>query len=399
MRILLLLPQSFFRVRGTPINVRNMLVALGEAGHQVDLLCHPWGGDLTIPGVRVLRVGRLPGMCEIKAGPSLARVLLNVLLFGRALGLCMRGRYDVIHAVEESAFFAVWLKRLFRCRLVYDMDSCISDQLRYTRVSAFRPLLWLVDRFERSAMRRADFVLTVCESLSEIVRSRSPGARVVQVEDAPLQAVYQDDNEGAQRRCAELGLGRAPVVVYTGGFESHQGVDVLLRAISIARRQRKDLRCVLVGGAPGQVSRMREVARSLDLDGPCIFMGARPTEEMPAFMTLATVLVSPRTQGDHTASKIYTYMQSGRPIVATRLASHTQVLDETCAVLVLPQPDDLAGGILQVLKEPLFAAALAREARARVASRYSLASFKHRIRTAYQEMQDAGRADPAVEKS
>jgi glycosyltransferase involved in cell wall biosynthesis len=389
MRILLLSPQPFFRVQGTAINVRNVLIALTEAGHLVDLLCYPWGEDVAIPGVNVFRVARLPGMREDRAGLWGTRLTLDLLLFGRALRMCVRGRYDVIHAVDESAFFAVWLKRLFRCRLVYDMDSSIPDELRYTRVSAFRLPFWLIERRERVAMRRADFVLTLGESLTEIVRARAPAARVVQIEDAPLQAVYQDDNEGAERLRGELSLGQAPVVVFTGSFESHQGVDLLLRAVSIARRRRKDLRCVLVGGDAAQVARMRDVARSLELDGPCLFAGSRPTEEMPAFMTLATVLVSPRTQGTHTALKIYTYMQSGRPIVATRLAAHTQVLDESCAVLVLPQPDDLAAGILQVLKEPLLAAALGKESRARVASRYSLASFKHKVRTAYQEMQDA----------
>ncbi|MFH0954343.1 MAG: glycosyltransferase family 4 protein [Verrucomicrobiota bacterium] len=396
MKVLFLAPQPFFRVRGTPINVRNIVTALGEAGHRVDLLCYPWGEDLAMAGVRLFRVLRVPGLREVRPGPSMTKIPLDFFMFWQALWMCLRNRYDVIHAVEESAFFAVWLKKIFRCRLIYDMDSSISEQLRYTGFTAFRPLLRLAELLERSAMRHADFVLTVCESLSDDVRRRSPSARVVQIEDAPLQPAFQEDGEGAARLRGELGLGNAPAVVYTGNFESYQGVDLLLRAISILRRQRVDVRCVLVGGEPDQVARMKDAARSLDLAEPCIFVGKRPMEEMPAFMTLSSLLVSPRTQGTNTALKIYTYMQSGKPIVATRLATHTQVLDDACAVLVVPQADDLAAGMLRVLKDPALGAALGKEAQARVAARYSLASFKHKVRTAYQELADGQPAPPRL---
>jgi len=107
---------------------------------------------------------------------------------------------------------------------------------------------------------------------------------------------------------------------------------------------------------------------------------------MPGFMTMASVLVSPRVKGTNTALKIYTYMQSGRPIVATRLPTHTQVLDDSCAILVLPQADDLAQGILRALKAPLEHSEIADEARRRVASKYSLPRFNNAVRTAYQSL-------------
>ncbi len=386
MKILFLAPQPFFRVRGTPINVRNVIGVLGEAGHSVDLLCYPWGEDVDLKGVRILRSPAVPGLREVGVGISASKFILDFLMFFRAWALCWRNRYDVIHAVEESAFFGMWLAKLFRARLVYDVDSCISDQLRDSRLGLFRSLSTLAESFERAAIRRAAFVLTVCRSLTDWVRSLVPEAKVVQIEDAPLQASFQQDEAGAERLRKDWALDGFPVVVYTGNMAPYQGVDLLIRAFSIVRRRMADVRCVVVGGEEDEIARLRENARSLDLSDSLIFTGKRPMEEMPAYMTLATVLVSPRTKGVNTALKIYTYMQSGKPIVATRLATHTQVLDESCAVLVQPQPDDLAEGILQVLREPLIAAALGREAKARVAAQYSLASFRHKVRTAYSEM-------------
>ena len=386
MKILFLAPQPFFRVRGTPINVRNVVGVLGEAGYAVDLLCYPWGEEINLKGVRVLRSARLPGMREVGVGISGPKFVLDFLMFFRAWWLCWRNRYDVIHAVEESAFFGAWLARWFGARLVYDVDSLISGQLRDSGSPVFRFLAGWSERFEPATIRHAALVLTVCRSLSDHVRSLVPDAKIAQIEDAPLQASFQPDDEGAARVRAELNLGDGPVVVYTGNLAPYQGVDLLVRAIAIVRRRRTDVKCVIVGGEDAEIKRLSAQARSLDLGEALTFAGRQPMEQMAAYMTLATVLVSPRTKGGNTALKIYTYMQSGKPIVATRLATHTQVLDESCAVLVQPQPDDLAEGILQVLREPLLAAALGREARARVAAQYSLASFRHKVRTAYSDM-------------
>ncbi len=59
-----------------------------------------------------------------------------------------------------------------------------------------------------------------------------------------------------------------------------------------------------------------------------IFTGQRPAEEIPRYLDAATVLVSPRASGTNTPLKIYQYLRSGRPIVATRLRTHTQVLND-----------------------------------------------------------------------
>jgi len=386
MKILFLAPQPFFAVRGTPINVRHLVTTLGSDGHSVDLLCYPFGETPHLPGVRILRVWRPWGLRSVKVGPSPAKVPLDALMFFKAFWLCLRNRYDVIHAVEESAFFAVWLKRLFRTRFVYDMDSLISDQLAYADVSVPRPVLWLASALEGGAMRRADVVLTVCASLSEAARRRSPGARIVQIEDAPLEERFTEDTEGAAALRDAFGLGDAPCVVYTGNFEAYQGLELLVRAAARVALQVPAVRFVLVGGQADQIERLQQQAVEAGSAAHCVFTGLRPPGDMPAFMTLASVLASPRTRGENTALKLYTYMQSGRPIVATDLPTHTQVLDADCALLAAPDPESVAACIVRALRDPREAARLGRAAQARLEIRFSLTAFREKVRQAYASL-------------
>jgi glycosyltransferase involved in cell wall biosynthesis len=95
------------------------------------------------------------------------------------------------------------------------------------------------------------------------------------------------------------------------------------------------------------------------------------------------VLVSPRLEPYTTPLKIFSYMASGRPIVATDLPTHTQVLDAAAAILVPPTPAGLAEGILRALEDPAGAATLGRSARHLVETRYTFADFQRRLTDCY----------------
>jgi glycosyltransferase involved in cell wall biosynthesis len=387
MKLLFIAPQPFFRERGTPIRALHQIEELSRMGHDVDVLCYPFGQPVDLPRVRILRIPRLPGIRDVPIGPSMAKFPLDFLLFWAALGLCIRNRYDVIQAVEEAAFFAVWLKKLFRCRLIYNMDSYISDQLQFSGFVSARPVIGLAEWFERSTMRNAAYVVTVGPVLSDVVRRDAPGTKILQLEDAPLQTVFQEVPAAAQRLREELGLGRAPVCVYTGNFEGYQGVDALVRAAGAVARERPDVRIVLAGGTPEQVEQMRSLAVSCGAAQACVFAGRRPTSEMAAFLTLADILVTPRNRGTNPPMKIYAYMQSGRPIVSTNVPTHRQVLDEQCAFLTEPDPESLARGILDALGQPEKARAVAKAARERIEQKYSLEIFRRKARDAYSELE------------
>ena len=65
-----------------------------------------------------------------------------------------------------------------------------------------------------------------------------------------------------------------------------------------------------------------------------VFTGQQPAREIPGFVRPRDVLVSPRIRGTNTPLKIYSYLRSGKPIVATNLLTHTQVLTPEVARLV-----------------------------------------------------------------
>jgi glycosyltransferase involved in cell wall biosynthesis len=149
---------------------------------------------------------------------------------------------------------------------------------------------------------------------------------------------------------------------------------------------RPDARLMLVGGHPEQVAQAQAEAVAAGVDRATVFVGQRPAEEIPHFLDAADVLVSPRSRGTNTPLKIYQYLRAGRPIVATRLLTHTQVLDDDVAILTDTSPEAFGAGIVEALADRDRAAALGRAAQELADTKYSYEAYLDRTRRAYAEL-------------
>ena len=141
----------------------------------------------------------------------------------------------------------------------------------------------------------------------------------------------------------------------------------------------------------------RRQAAAAGIGASTIFAGQRPAEEIPAFLDAAAVLVSPRSLGTNTPLKIYQYLRSGRPIVATRLLTHTQVLDDEIAFLTAPTADAFGAGILAALGDPDRARAVGARALHLAETKYSYEAYLARTRQACAHL--FGDGSPAFAKA
>lgn len=376
-------PEPFFEPRGTPLSVFHRLQALAELGHEVDLVTYPYGEPVEIPGVRIFRSPRLPFLRRVKVGPSWPKIPLDLLLFVRALGRLWRGGYQAIHTHEEAAFLGALLRRLARLPHCYDMHSSLPQQFENFSFTSSRTVVRIWGILERWAVRGSDLIICICPSLEDVVRGINPARPVLTIENPMLFEGQTVPGQAVAEIRRRWGLEGRRAVLYTGTFEAYQGVDLLLRSVSRVLEAAEDARFVLVGGEERQVRPMRELAQRLGVGEAVAFTGQRPLSEMPAYFEVADVLVSPRTTGLNTPLKIYSYLASDRPIVATRILAHTQVLTPDVAVLTDPTPEGLAAGISSLLADKPLAERLARRARAFAEAEFSHAAYLAKVRRAY----------------
>jgi glycosyltransferase involved in cell wall biosynthesis len=377
-------PEPFFEPRGTPFSEFHRIRALTDLGHQVDLVTYPFGRDVTMPRLRLFRCRRPPFVRSIGIGPSIAKIPLDVFLTFKVLGRLWRERYDAIHSHEEGGLIGVVFAALWRLPHLYDMHSSLPQQLTNFAFSRSRFIRQVFLAIERLMIGRSRVIIVICPALADTVRGIDPEARPVLIENAPGSSATPATPlqvEGI-RRAYQLSP-TAPVVLYTGTFEAYQGLDLLFRAMAHVHQTMPDARLLLVGGKPDQIELAREEARTAGIAGVTIFAGERPAEEIPAYLLACDVLVSPRSRGTNTPLKIYQYLRSGTPIVATRLLTHTQVLTDETAILTGASATEFAEGILEALRNKGRAAAVGERARRLADTKYTYEAYLERTRQAY----------------
>ena len=269
-----------------------------------------------------------------------------------------RTRYDLVHAVEESAFIAAALEPLTGVPYVYDMDSSLAEQMidTYPGLRLVGPVL---RRCEGVAVRGAQRPDRVRDAPGHRTRP-PPGTPVGRVEDTTL---LPPANAPTGSKHLPPETEGAPVALYVGNLERYQGIDLLLEGFRHTLDQMDQARLVIVGGRQDDIEHYGRRASALGIGQAVHFLGPKPVSELGDLLREADVLVSPRLKGTNTPMKIYSYLDSGTAVLATRLRAHTQVLSDRTAYLVDPEPFALGSGLAALLRDDSLRERLAAEAK------------------------------------
>lgn len=382
MKILMLAPEPFYEERGTLIAINLLLRALTERGDEVDLLTMHLGEDRAYTGLRIFRISPWPRPNEIPPGLSLAKIWCDIFLFFKAVRLIKKGEYDLIHAVEEAGFIALVIGKLFRTPFVFDVDSSMSTQI----VDQFRwlsPLRRLFRWLESIPARHAAAVVPMCESLAEDIANVST-KKVFVLNDICLPSNAEaaaDDLRQLLKMQNEL------LVMYVGNLEPYQGIDLLLESFEILVRRVPHVRLVVIGGRAKDVEEYNAKANELNIRDHVSFIGPRPVGALDKYLNQADLLVSPRIHGTNTPMKIYSYLGSGRAIVATNLQTHTQVLDHSTAALAAPEAGAFADAMVRVLTSEEERKRLGKQAASVAEIKYSWPAFKRQVERIFDEIE------------
>ena len=233
--------------------------------------------------------------------------------------------FQVIQACNPpDIYFAIALLfRPFGVKFVFDYhDLCPELYVAKGHPKkgvVFRVLLLL----ERMTLRSADIVIATNESYREIASSRGgvPEQKIVVVRSGPRR-----EWSCLSEPQSELKQGHKYLVVFVGQIGKQDGVDYLLRAISIYRRTcGKDTLFTIIGGGPLEPA-MRELSTELAITDSVYFTGRVSDERLRSYLATADLCVDPDPWTEFTnlstMNKIVEYMSLGRPTIAFDLLEH-----------------------------------------------------------------------------
>lgn len=390
MKILLLAPHPFFEERGTPIDVSLILRVLSERPDtNVDLVVYHQGDEFALPNLRIFRTPDFKFLNDIRPGFSLKKLICDLFMFLKSWKLLITNKYDIIHAGEEAVFFAMFFKLLYGIPYLYDLDSSIAQQLieKSPYLKFFAPLF---NRLEKMAVRGAKANLPVCNALAELCE-KNGSKKTVTIHD-----ISQLKNPGAGKKGllkAELGID-SEVVMYIGNLETYQGIDLLIESFKMvcSSTDRGDL--VIIGGKEKDIAFYKRKVKELGIENRVYFLGPRPFDMLDDYLAEADIITCPRIKGINTPMKIFPYLHSGKPVVATNLYTHSQILTHEEAYLASPDPAGFAGAILDLLLNPDLRLKFGEKARAFIERNHTYSAHQERVNKVYDWVENSLTSKP-----
>jgi len=402
MRLLYLGSTDFPQPKARAIQIVNTCHALARAGAEVTLVVGRRGrperglaafGLAPHPRLRFigLPVLRIPPTSP----PAVLRRFTRLWQASYLLGLAvvaprelLLGRPDLVYARDlRTAALAGGPAHAAGARLGFEVHGLPSFEARSRapRSNLAPTAAGRLRRLEAKVFERADRIVTITECARQIlldsyglepskVRTIADGTRAF----TPPPNTLPDAERGDQlpsplQGGAGGGVGPpTPAVYYLGQLYPWKGAGLLVEASARVSQAR----FVVVGGLPygrgsdPEIAELADRARRLGTADRIEFRGYVPYGRVAQELSNASVVVLPLP--DEPAARYFTsplklfdYMASGAPIVASDLPSVREVLRQGDNALLVP-PDDpaaLAQAIERLLAEPALARRLGSQAR------------------------------------
>ena len=162
-----------------------------------------------------------------------------------------------------------------------------------------------------------------------------------------------------------------------------KGLDILLEAVALVRRDLPDVEALIIGDGPERAALERRIA-ALGLSDRVRLVGHR--EDVPAALAGLDLFVLP-SRSEAFPNALMEAMASALPVVATEVGGVPEIVDHGYTGLLVPpgQPDRLADAIRELAAQPERARTFGRRARAEVIRRYSFDRMVARFEALYLE--------------
>ena len=271
--------------------------------------------------------------------------------YRRGYRAALAGSFELFHAHDLNTLpVAAALSRRTGGRLIYDAHELYPD---ISTLSRLESRIWRL--VERRLIRRADRVLTVCDSIADVLARRYGVSRPTVVLNCPLRLPPSPTRDGVDPLRGPLGLAPdVPVVLYQGGFSPNRGLGTLVLSARLLRAG-----VVVLMGWGSLEAELRTAIETEGLEERIMLLPPVPQSDVVLACTHATLGVIPyEPRGLNnlfsTPNKLFDFMAAGVPLVGTQMPELTRFIVGCDIGVTVPSGDvaRLASGIQDLLDHP-----------------------------------------------
>lgn len=368
MKRICMVTHSFYESDNRIIRYAEALAARGDEVHVIALRRQPGLPleELT-NGVNLHRIQDRFGKNESSSWSFLWPLLRFTLASSGWLIRRPRPGFDVVHVhnVPDFLVFAAWYPKLCGAKVILDIHDIVPEFFasKFGK-SPDSVLVRALRLMEKASAAMADRVILANHLWLAAYCARSAPA-------AKCSVVVNHVDEQVFRPLARRRFGTEPTIVFPGGLQWHQGLDIAIRAFAVLRTRMPTARFEIYGD--GNMKRkLVALVAELGIDGAVRFHAPVPLRDIAQVMADADLGVVPKRAdsfgNEAYSTKIMEFMAVGVPVIVSRTRVDQHYFDDS-VVRFFPSGDHeaLAQAMYELLSDAATRAALIGKARDYVA--------------------------------
>ena len=245
-----------------------------------------------------------------------------------------RRDFDIVYSRDQ---FILWFLSFFKKRFVYEIHNFPNNPKLYKKIWA-----------------KAFKIITITQALKNLIVNEGISAeKILVAPDGVDLAAFDAVNLNKVDLRIELALPRDNFLVsYIGKFKAldmEKGIATMIEALPLLGG---DIKMVFVGGEENDLKEYKVLANRFNILNQCVFISHQPYTKVIRYMKAMDALVIPSPNKPHFAFyssplKLFEYMASGRPIIASSLPALREILNDKNALFFKP---DSASELAQAVK-------------------------------------------------
>lgn len=338
----------------TDNRVRRYAEAFARRGDKVDAIALARDNqppEASLQGVRILRIQKR----RIDEHGPFSYLIKLLLFFFRSAWVVtlehLREPYSVIHvhSVPDFEVFATLIPRLLGARIILDIHDLVPEfYAAKFKVSESSLIFRLLVYIERLSIAYSHHVIISNHLWYEKIVKRS-------VRPEKCSAIINYPDFSIFRRQPHPPVnGDKFIMCYPGTLNSHQGLDIAVKAVALLREEAPNLHFVIVGDGPDR-EKLKSMVKDLKLERHVSLKGFVPMEEVAEILARTDLGVVPKRRSsfgnEAFSTKIMEFMAMNVPMVISRTRIDEYYFNDTLVEFFeSDNAEDLAAKILGLMQ-------------------------------------------------
>lgn len=284
----------------------------------------------------------------------------------------------VLYSVPTNGWQAISLAKKFNIPVIFRSIDVLNQMVK-------SPLLRpLTRQLEKHVYARADHIMALTPKMSQYVINLGAAPAKVGLLLIPVDTAMFHPAPVSTELRKKWGLDEhAKVILFIGTLYNFSGLGILIRRFAEVLKEMPEARLLIVGDGPQRLE-LEKIIGETGLQQQVIITGFQPYNDMPQYISLATLCINTFLVNDITRdifpSKIVQYLACAKAVVATRLPGMVDVIaGEEQGVVYCDDVTAIPAQLTALLKSPQRRQRLEKAGLAYAAQKHSNEHIAHQL--------------------